>query len=116
MSYQSAVAHWAVAQPVTVRYHFDSRITNHLAGIPGKIDACRLDPDSVSSVEFMSLEGGSCETCAYSYLGAVFSASCTCGKVKNKDFEIDMGYGKGLAEILAEVMACEPYNISEMTL
>lgn len=115
MSYQTAVAHWAVKQNATMRWRWDNKVMNHLLGMSGKTDACRLDPESVGTVTFESLEGGSCETCAYSYLAATFNASCMCGKVKNKTFEVEMPGGKGLDIILEEVMACEPYNIAEMS-
>lgn len=111
--YRAAVAVWAVSQSPTPSYWSKNR--GHMEGTD-KRDACRLDPDSVTSVEFVSKEGGGCETCSYTYMAAEFQASCICGKIKNGTFEINMSYGKDLSEIIAEVMACEPFTITEIAL
>lgn len=110
--YKIAVAYWAVAQQYGERYSYGgSRNMGHL----NKKD-CGLDPATVQSVTFESYEEGGCETCgSITYVVAEFTASCRCGFVKNGSFEIDMKY-KDLAEVLAEIMAAEPYNISELAL
>ena len=110
--YKMAVAHWAVSQRFQERYTYGgSRNMGHL----NKKD-CGLDPATVQGVTFDSYEEGGCDTCgSYTYIVAEFRASCRCGYVTNGSFEIDMKY-KDLSEVLAEIMAAEPYTITELAL
>lgn len=109
--YKIAVAHWAVSQHYGQRYGGSGRAMGHL----NKKD-CGLDPSTVQTVTFESYEEGGCETCGtFTYIVAEFVASCRCGYVKNVTFEIDMKY-KDLSEVLAEIMAAEPFTITELAL
>lgn len=110
--YKIAVAHWAAVQQVQERYRYGtSRAESHLR----KKD-CGLDPATIQTVTFDSYEEGGCETCGtFTYIVAEFTASCRCGFVKNVSFEVDMKY-KDLSEVLAEVMAAEPFTITELAL
>lgn len=107
--YQRAVSRWAAAQPIDVRFADLYDTQKHFVS-DRKTDACRLDPESIALVTFQAVEEGGCETCSYTFVQAQFIGSCVCGVVKNQSFSIDT-QSKDLAQILEEVMACEPYVI-----